>query len=90
MRKTILSTLWIFVIFNYMYCDILGLMNSGLLKQYITGIVNGLVMSEGFLLFGAILMEIPIAMILLSRTLNYQANRWTNIIATSIKTIAII
>ena len=32
----------------------------GLLKQYLTGTVNGLVMSESFLLTGAILMEIPI------------------------------
>jgi len=34
-----------------------------------------------FLLGGGILVEISIAMILLSRTLKYRANRWTNIIA---------
>lgn len=89
-RKVILSTLWIFVTFNYVYCDILGLMDSSLLKQYLTGIVNGLEMTESFLLAGAILMEIPIVMILLSRILNYQANRWTNIIAAFMKTIAMI
>ena len=89
-RKVILSTLWIFVTFNYVYCDILGLMDSSLLKQYLTGIVNGLEMTESFLLIGAILMELPIAMILLSRILNYQANRLTNITAASIKTLAMI
>ncbi|WP_319559730.1 DUF6326 family protein [Marispirochaeta sp.] len=35
-RRMILSTLWIFVTLNYIYCDILGLMDAGLLKQYIT------------------------------------------------------
>ena len=89
-RKVILSTLWIFVTLNYMYCDVLGLMDSGLLKQYLTGKINGLEMSQSFLFTGAILMEIPIAMILLSRLLKFQANRWTNIIAASIKTIAMI
>lgn len=89
-RKVILSTLWIFVMFNYAYCDILGLMDSSLLKQFITGTVDGLEISQNFLLMGAILMEIPIAMILLSRILNYKANRLSNIIAAIIKTIAMV
>ncbi len=38
-------------------------------------------MNENILLGAAILMEIPIAMVLLSRILNYKANRWTNIMA---------
>lgn len=61
-----------------------------LLKQYLTGIVDGLELTQSFLLGGAILMEIPIAMILLSRILNYRINRWANIIAASIKTIVMI
>ncbi len=35
-------------------------------------------MNENFLLGAAILMEIPIAMVLLSRILNYRTNRWAN------------
>ncbi|WP_075590800.1 DUF6326 family protein [Labilibacter marinus] len=89
-RKVILSTLWIFVMFNYVYCDILGFMDSSLLKQYLTGTVEGLELTENFLFLGAILMEIPIAMILLSRVLNYNANRWSNIAAGSIKTLAMV
>jgi len=89
-RKVILSTLWVFVTLNYLYCDLIGLMDTELLKQYITGKVNGLEISETFLLAGAVLMEIPVAMILLSRILKYRANRWTNIIAGSIKTVAMI
>ena len=89
-KKVMLSTLWIFVMFNYTYCDILGLMDSSLLKQYLTGVVDGLELTQNFLFIGAILMEIPIAMILLSRILNYKVNRWANITAGSIKTIAMI
>lgn len=86
-RKVILSTLWIFVLFNYLYCDVVALMDPKLLKQFMTGNVGGIHFTEGFLLGAAILMEIPIAMVLLSRVLNYKANRWANIIAGSIMTV---
>ncbi len=89
-KETLLSTLWIFVTFNYLYCDVVGLMDAGLLHQYLTGTVNGIEMNQGFLLAGGILMEIPIAMILLSRILNYKANRIANMAAASLKTIVMI
>jgi hypothetical protein len=85
--KILLSTLWIFAILNYLYCDIMGIMDVNLLKQYLTGNVNGMEMNENFLLGAAILMEIPIAMVLLSRILNYKTNRWANIIAGIIMTL---
>jgi hypothetical protein len=85
-RKVILSTLWIFVMFNFLYCDILGLMDPGLLKEIMTGYAGSIQITQGFLLGAAILMEIPIAMVLLSRVLNYRANRWANIIAGAIMT----
>ena len=37
--------------------------------------------TQGLLLVFSILLEIPIAMIFLSRVLKYRANRWANIIA---------
>ena len=89
-KKVILSALWIFATLNYLYCDVLGLMDSVLLNQYLAGEVNGMTVDQNFLLAGAILMEIPIAMVLLSLILKYKANRWANIIAGSIKTIAMI
>jgi hypothetical protein len=85
--KTNLSTLWVFVMFNYLYCDILGLMDPGLLSQFMAGSVGGMQINQGFLLQAAILMEIPTAMVLLSRVFPYGANRWTNIIAGAIMTV---
>ena len=89
-KKELLSTLWIFVTLNYLYCDLIGLMDSSLLTQYLSGSVEGLDINEQFLLFAGILMEIPIAMVLLSRILKKRANCWANIIAGSIKTIAMV
>ncbi|MCF7826331.1 MAG: DUF6326 family protein [Candidatus Marinimicrobia bacterium] len=89
-QRIVLSTLWIFVTLNYLYCDLMGLMDANLLKQYLTGTVQGMEMNEGFLLGAAILMEIPIAMVLLSRILKYQINRWANIISALIKTLVMV
>lgn len=85
--KTRLQTLWIFLLFNYFYCDVLSNMESVVLKGYLEGQVGNIQVTQQFLLNAAFLMEIPIAMILLSRVLNYRANRWTNIIAGSIMTV---
>ena len=88
-RRVILQTLWIFAILNYLYADVTGLMSSSLLKEILTGTVDGLQITPGFLLAGAILMETAIVMVLLSRVLKYRANRWANIIAGVIHTVAV-
>ena len=40
--KSKLSTLWIFVSLNYLYCDVSSLMDPELLPQYLRGNVHGL------------------------------------------------
>ena len=85
--RTSLSTLWIFVMFNYLYCDIVSLMDSELLKQYLTGNVDGLDLTPQFLLGAAALMEIPISMIVLSRITNERTSRWLNIVAGTVMTL---
>jgi hypothetical protein len=86
-RKVILSTLWIFVTLNYIYCDVFTLMYPEGLKQIISGTEGSIHMTQGFLLGAAILMEIPIVMIILSRVFKFKANRITNIIAGTIMTV---
>ncbi|NNF99380.1 MAG: hypothetical protein HKM93_08380 [Desulfobacteraceae bacterium] len=87
--KVKLSTLWIFVMFNMIFADIVGFMNPGALEDIITGNV-GVQITQKLLLVFSILLEIPIAMIPLSRILKYKANRWANIIAGLITIIFII
>jgi hypothetical protein len=85
-----LQTLWIFVMFNYLYADVLGLHDSAVLKEIMTGQVGSLDINQGFLLGAAILMETAIAMVLLSRILKYGANRWANMIVGVIHTLAVL
>ena len=74
-----LSALWIFATLNYLYCDVVSLMDSDLLRQYLAGRVGGVAVTQGFLLAAGVLVEIPMAMVLLSRFLEPRANRWANI-----------
>ena len=82
--KVKFSTLWIFVMFNMLSADILSFMLPGF-----PGEAGEMQVTQGFMLVAAILMEIPMAMIFLSRVLKYRANRWANIIAGAI-TIAFV
>jgi hypothetical protein len=86
-RRARLSLLWVFAILNYLYCDVLAFMDPDLLKQYLSGNVGGLQITQGFLFSAALLMEIPIAMVLLSNVLPHRASRWANIIAGTVMTL---
>ena len=78
--KAKLSTLWIFVLLNVIFRDIHELFRPGLLEEMMTGTVNGVQMTEGTLLLAGIMLEILLAMVILSRILKYSVNRWANII----------
>lgn len=75
-RRVLLSTLWIVVLFNMVFADIVGLLNPGTIEQMMT-----MHPSPGLLAAFTLLLEIPIAMILLSRILRPAINRWANIVA---------
>ena len=85
--KVKLSMLWIFVLFNMIYADIISLMDAG---SPIRRVMEGAPMPPGGLLAGAALMETSIAMVLLSRLLKRKANRWANIIVGVINIVAVI
>jgi len=81
-----LSTLWIFATLNYLYCDVVTLMDPNLLKGFLTGNVGGMEVSQVFLLAAGALVEIPIAMVLLSRILDDRSSRWANVVAGAVMT----
>lgn len=87
--RTKLSTLWIVVMFNMVFADILTFINPGALQELWTG-QAGVQITQWLLLVFAALLEIPIAMIFLSRILKPQANRWANTAAAAITTVFII
>jgi hypothetical protein len=85
--RTRLSALWLFVTLNYLYCDVITLMDPTLLKAFLAGNVGGMNVSQGFLLAAGVLVEIPMAMVFLSRVLDGRAARWTNVVAAGLMTL---
>jgi len=86
-KKALFSTLWIFLMFNYLYCDFLSNMESTVLKGLLDGQIAGMAVTPAFMLNAALLMEIPTAMVLLSRVLPFRVNRWANIVTGLIMTL---
>ncbi|GAA5214675.1 DUF6326 family protein [Corallincola platygyrae] len=80
-RKQLLSVLWIFLTVNYIYCDVFTLHDADSLQAFLTGEAGGMKITEEFLLYFAIIMQIPMIMIVLSRFLVFRANKYANIIA---------
>jgi hypothetical protein len=81
-KKIVISSLWLFAMLTYTYGDVVTLMDP--VKH------GSIELTEGFLLGGSIFMMIPITMVLLSRLLQYRANRLTSIIAGTFMSLALV
>jgi len=86
-KRVVLSTLWLFATLNYLYCDVVTLMDPTLLKQFLAGNIGGIEVSQAFLLAAGALVEIPIAMVFLARVLPDRFNPWANILAGVVMTL---
>jgi hypothetical protein len=80
--------LWIVVMFNMAFADIVGFIQPGAL-QGVSG-PGGVQITQGLLLVFALLIEIPLAMIFLSRILKPGANRWANTAAAVITSVFVV
>lgn len=87
--ETKISTLWVVVMFNIVFADVLSFINPGMLQELWAG-QSGVQVSPELLLVFAVLLEIPIAMIFLSRILQRAANRWANTVAVLVTTVFVI
>ena len=75
--------------FNMVFADILTFITPGALQELWAG-QAGVQITPGLLLVFAILIEIPIAMIFVSRILKPRANRWANTVAAVITTAFVV
>jgi uncharacterized membrane protein (DUF485 family) len=88
-RRVLLSALWVFVMLNYLYADVMSLMDPVLLPQWLAGKVEGITITRPFLFAAAVMMEVPIAMTVLSRVLPQRSNCIANMAAGIFKTLAL-
>ena len=72
-RRVVLSTLWVFVVLNFLYADVFTLFFDPAAQTQTADL------SSGAVLFFAVIMETAMLMVLLSRVLPEGWNRWVNI-----------
>jgi Family of unknown function (DUF6326) len=90
-RRPLLSTLWIFLVLNYLFADVYALFFDPVLQKEATqerlsGHVGSIEITQEFVLLTAIILQTAIVMVVLSRVLPYRANRWCNIIVALLQT----
>jgi hypothetical protein len=78
--KALLSTLWIVVMLNMLKADILSLFIPGAAEEVARTSASAGASIPQLMLVGAIMGQLGIAMIVLSRVLKYGVNRWANIV----------
>ena len=78
--KVVLSTLWIMVMINMLKADILSLYIPGAVEEVAKTAVSASASIDQLMLVGAVMGQLGIAMIVLSRVLKYGINRWANIV----------
>ncbi|HKK57769.1 DUF6326 family protein, partial [Marinobacter sp.] len=92
-RKIVLSTLWVFFIVNIIYADIISLMEVTYTGYDVTTAENfelvKSILSPAMLLLIAIILELGMIMIVLSRVLRHAVNRWANIIVAIIQALVL-
>lgn len=79
-RKVLLSILWIVVMINMLKADILSLFIPGALEEVVRTAASVGASIPQLMLGAAIIGQLAIAMIVLSRVLKYRINRWVNIV----------
>jgi len=78
--KVVLSSLWIVVMINMLKADILSLFIPGSMDEVArTAASTGATVPQ-LMLGAAVIGQLAIAMIILSRVLKYGINRWVNIL----------
>jgi hypothetical protein len=82
--RAVVSALWLFVILNYIYCDVLSLMYPPHAQETLDGQIGGITINQGFLLAAAVLMTIPMSAVLVARIAPHRLARWWSIVAGAI------
>jgi len=73
-RRGVLSSLWIFVLFNMLFRDIHEFARPGWIEELMS-----MEVAEGLLLASGIVLSLFISMIVLNRVLSSRAARWANV-----------
>ncbi len=85
--RTVVASLWLFAILNYLYCDVLSLHRAEYLRDLLTGSINGVEFNQPMLLGAGVLMSVPMGAVLVTRIGPYSLARWSSVVAGVVMTL---
>jgi hypothetical protein len=87
-KRNLYSSMWAFASLNYIYADLISLMDKNILSQYQTGVVNSIKITPNFLATAAVFMQIPLANVFLPQVIkNERTLRWVQIASGTVMTL---
>ena len=78
--KTRIAVLWVFMAVAMSAAMVLFFMGPGVIEEVMAGEIEGMQISDGILVFFALLWLIPLIMAVLCLTLRDVPSRWTNFV----------
>ena len=89
-KRARLTALWVFIFLNMIFRDLHQLGHPGFIEEIMTGVVNGVQVTDGLMLIGGIVIAIPLLMIPLIQFLNFKANRLANLFMGVLQSVSVI
>ena len=89
-RRNTLSALWALVSLNIAFADILGLYTPGVIPEVISGVIEGVTITENMRLVAAVFIQIPIAMIVAMQLMPQRVWRLVNTTAIVVTALFVI
>ena len=87
-RRNLYSSMWAFASLNYIYADLISLMDKNILSQYQNGVVNDINITPNFLGTAALFMQIPLANVVLPQIIKKEKTlRWVQITSGALMTL---
>jgi hypothetical protein len=87
-KRNVYSSMWAFASLNYLYADLVGVMDKNKLVQYQTGVVEGVKITPKFLTVAAAFMQLPLANVFLPQVIKDEKTlRWVQIASGTIMTL---
>ena len=85
-----LAALWLFILFNIIFRDIHQFALKSHIEMLLTGTYNGVVITEELMLFGAIMVQVPVVMVPASVLLSRRVCRPGTYIAAVLATAGMV
>lgn len=89
-KQALLSALWVFVLLNVLFRDVHEFLRPGVINEVTAGFLNGTALTEPLLLLGGMILEVQVAMVVLSRILAEKLNLWLNTVVACLSILAIL